>query len=126
MKICVECRMEMKCTKTGKLAIFGATYRARSGDQFTCPKCGTRFLVCTNESFDIERPIDNRIDYVEITDDHARVLERANELALHSNKALELFVDLKNAGVSENEIRSFLNSEFNEFKKELGENGGDE
>lgn len=45
MKICVTCRKEMRCTKTGKTAVFHGSHVYR-GDEFECPKCKAKFMNC--------------------------------------------------------------------------------
>lgn len=50
MTICTNptCRTEMRCVKTGKLAVFGESHVYR-GDEFQCPSCGARVLVTAGQ-----------------------------------------------------------------------------
>jgi len=50
MKICVKCKKEMKCTYTGKLAVWNRTH-CYAGDEFECSDCGAKVLVTTGRSF---------------------------------------------------------------------------
>lgn len=44
MYICVKCRIEMNCDKTGVGADFGGGHVYR-GDRFKCPTCGLEILA---------------------------------------------------------------------------------
>lgn len=46
MKICVNCRIEMVCTHTGRTAVWHGNHVYR-GDEHTCPSCGAKFLNCS-------------------------------------------------------------------------------
>ncbi len=48
MKICIDCRREMKCIKNGVFAHFGDGH-VYSGDSYQCPKCLCRLLDCTTK-----------------------------------------------------------------------------
>ena len=50
MKICVICRKEMVCKKTGATAVFAQSH-CYSGDVFECPKCGNLTMNCAAESY---------------------------------------------------------------------------
>lgn len=50
MKICVNCRKEMKCTKTGRTAVFCGNH-CYPGDEFTCKSCGMKVLVCNSNPY---------------------------------------------------------------------------
>ena len=43
MTICVKCRKEMRCYKTGLGARFGADH-VYAGDAYECPDCGVRII----------------------------------------------------------------------------------
>lgn len=46
--ICTKDRTEMRCVKTGKLAVFGESHVYR-GDEFECPSCKSRVLVTAGQ-----------------------------------------------------------------------------
>lgn len=50
MKICVSCKKEMRCTKTGRTAVWDRNHVYR-GDEYTCPDCGAKFLVCNAQPY---------------------------------------------------------------------------
>ena len=51
MKICIPCKIEMRCARTGKDAVWHKEHCYR-GDEFICPKCGTAILVCNPVPYD--------------------------------------------------------------------------
>lgn len=50
MKICVKCKQEMRCTKTGATVHFGGGH-TYSGDLYECPVCGAEVVLSTGRSF---------------------------------------------------------------------------
>lgn len=42
MKVCIPCRREMTCIKTGARLVFGDSH-VYAADIFTCPDCGQVF-----------------------------------------------------------------------------------
>ena len=44
MHICVKCRREMTCKKTGATAHFGFGH-CYGGDVFECKECGNQFMI---------------------------------------------------------------------------------
>jgi len=44
MKLCVKCKKEMICTKTGKGVLYSHGHYY-PGDEYTCPQCGARVIV---------------------------------------------------------------------------------
>ncbi len=49
MNICVKCRREMICLKTGAVSHFGNGH-CYAGDIFKCNDCGSEVLVCVSQS----------------------------------------------------------------------------
>ena len=50
MKICVKCRKEMKCSKNGVAAVWNKSH-VYPGDEFECPTCGNKILVCNEKPY---------------------------------------------------------------------------
>lgn len=59
--ICVKCRCEMRCSKTGGLVRWSKT-RLQSGDAYRCPKCETEVMVLAAESFDSKADVEEYVD----------------------------------------------------------------
>ena len=68
MNICVKCRKEMFCLKTGSTAHFGHGH-CYAGDIFKCKDCGSEVLVCVTFSHqaDVELLKDNNCSVVDMT-----------------------------------------------------------
>ena len=64
MIVCVNCRKEMKCTKTGIGVNFehGHVY---AGDQFTCPICKTK-IIATNIEATYDPDYNKEDEYLDI------------------------------------------------------------
>jgi len=58
MKICVTCRREMKCVKTGAKAVWHG-HHIYAGDRYECQTCGAHIMVCN------ENPYQSDIDLSE-------------------------------------------------------------
>ena len=57
--ICVNCKIEMKCTKTGFLVAGTEVPNwVYNGDKYTCPKCGNEVVVNFTKGFESEFPAD--------------------------------------------------------------------
>jgi hypothetical protein len=50
MKICVTCRKEMKCIKTGAVAVWHG-HHCYAGDKYRCESCGCEIMVCNSNSY---------------------------------------------------------------------------
>ena len=54
MKVCVTCRHEMKCIKTGCTCVWSGTH-VYAADEYQCPVCECKIRVCnTNPYHDSE------------------------------------------------------------------------
>ena len=53
MMVCAKCRIEMRCTKTGCLTVWGESH-AYSGDEYTCSECGAIVRKLANVAREIE------------------------------------------------------------------------
>ncbi len=49
MKICVDCRIELRCLKNGVGADFGHGH-VYPGDLYVCPACKSQVLLCNSNS----------------------------------------------------------------------------
>ncbi len=56
MNICIRCKVEMVCCKTGFNARWGASHCYR-GDKFRCPKCGLEVGVMNPANFQSDAPL---------------------------------------------------------------------
>jgi len=64
MVVCVKCKREMQCVKTGARVHFGWGH-VYAGDAFACPTCGVH-VVRTNEQAYHEEDYADQEHYVEI------------------------------------------------------------
>lgn len=48
MVVCVNCHLEMQCTKTGKGVRFHRDH-VYPGDEFTCMGCGAAIIKCNDQ-----------------------------------------------------------------------------
>ena len=64
MNICVGCRKEMTCEKTGRDAVWHG-HHAYRGDVFRCRECGAEVLICTPSPYYVETPDADAIDMTE-------------------------------------------------------------
>jgi len=54
VKICVPCKKEMKCVKTGCICVWHGSH-VYAADEYECFICGSKIRVCnTNPYFDPE------------------------------------------------------------------------
>jgi hypothetical protein len=77
MKICCECKREMRCDKNGVGADFGHGH-VYAGDRFKCPQCGKMILV-TNYSANFDREYKQQEEYLKINEgpiEHAERMEK--------------------------------------------------
>jgi DNA-directed RNA polymerase subunit RPC12/RpoP len=58
--ICVKCKQEMVCKKTGMIARWGESH-CYAGDKFECPECKSEILACNTNSFHGTHPIAQEI-----------------------------------------------------------------
>lgn len=68
--ICVNCRKEMTCVKTGMIAIWNGSH-CYSGDNYKCSNCLNRILITSSFPFHKEENAVNfckesNIEYLEI------------------------------------------------------------
>jgi len=50
--VCVNCDVEMLCQKNGvRVAPEAVPHHKRSGDQFTCPRCGATVVASLGEAY---------------------------------------------------------------------------
>lgn len=64
MQICVKCRREMRCTKTGATCRWNQGTHVYSGDEFECPECGAKIVHCNNNPWHQEYPVISKHDYI--------------------------------------------------------------
>jgi len=57
MNICLECKTEMRCVKTGMVAVYAGDH-CYSGDAFECPECAAQILVTTENAYYDPRAVD--------------------------------------------------------------------
>lgn len=50
MNICLKCKLEMKCRKTGVIAVYTGSH-CYAGDAFVCPGCESLVLVTSPNPF---------------------------------------------------------------------------
>jgi len=62
MKVCVQCRVEMRCDKNSVGAHFGNGH-VYPGDRFKCPKCGMMVLN-TNGKADYDPELNHQDEYL--------------------------------------------------------------
>lgn len=68
MIVCVKCKREMRCEKTGVGVHFGRGH-VYAGDRFECPDCGANIVQTNPEPhFDPEQKFHN--EYVEMSQVH--------------------------------------------------------
>lgn len=56
MLICIKCKEEMKCTKTGRPMVWKTNHIYR-GDEYTCPKCETKIIYSNSQSYHMEKAL---------------------------------------------------------------------
>ena len=56
MKICVPCKKEMKCTKTGCTCVWWGRH-VYAADEYTCESCGCKVRVCNTNSYHDEQAL---------------------------------------------------------------------
>ena len=62
MIICVECKKEMICNKTGAIVKFIEGHHCYSSDVYVCGACGLMVAVANNNSFYVEHPVNHPSD----------------------------------------------------------------
>lgn len=50
MVICVKCRQEMFCSRTGRVAVWHGSH-CYASDEYTCSTCGACILKCNTNSY---------------------------------------------------------------------------
>ena len=61
MKICVSCREEMRCVKTGCITVWGGTHVYR-GDEYECSQCKAKIRVLSGQSYHDSNAMSNLHD----------------------------------------------------------------
>lgn len=50
MRICIKCKKELRCIKTGIKVVYGIDH-VYAGDAFECPDCGAQVAVCRDTPY---------------------------------------------------------------------------
>jgi len=58
MIVCTSCKKEMRCVKTGLVAVWNSSH-CYAGDEFECPQCNSKTLVISGESYFDPKILDN-------------------------------------------------------------------